>query len=83
MRVRLKDEFFGNMLNSPFVAQRKRGVLPQDIPAELANPLIAKVRNMPEEMFLEIGPVTKFEVAKGTGCFDTKLCAQCGARVLN
>jgi formylmethanofuran dehydrogenase subunit E len=81
VRVRLKDEFFGNMLNSPFVAQRRRGVLPQDIPAEIANPLIAKVLNMPEEMFLEIGPVTKFEVSKGKSCFDTKLCAQCGERV--
>jgi formylmethanofuran dehydrogenase subunit E len=81
VRVRLKDEFFGNMLNSPFVAQRKRGVLPQDIPAEIANPLITKLLNMPEEMFLEIGPVTKFEVVKGKGCFDAKLCSQCGERV--
>jgi formylmethanofuran dehydrogenase subunit E len=40
VRVRLKDEFFGNMLNSPFVAQRKQGVAPQDVPAELADPLV-------------------------------------------
>lgn len=81
IRVRLKDEFFGNMLNSPFVAQRKLGVAPQDIPAQIADPLVDKVMNMPEEMFLEIGPKEAYEFTKGTGCFDTDLCANCGERV--
>lgn len=80
VRVRLKDEFFGNMLNSPFVQLRKDGVLPQDIPADIADPLVEKVLNMPEENFLEIGPITTFELPKGRGCFETKLCAQCGER---
>ncbi len=81
VRVRLKDEFFGNMLNSPFVAQRKQGVAPQDIPAEVTDPLVNKVMTMPEEMFLEIGPIEPFELPRGKGCFDTDLCAQCGERV--
>jgi formylmethanofuran dehydrogenase subunit E len=81
VRVRLKDDFFGNMLNSPFVAQRKQGVPPQDIPAEVADPLVEKVLNMPEEMFLEIGPVQYVEFPRSKGCFDTDLCAKCGERV--
>lgn len=81
VRVRLKDEFFGNMLNSPFVAQRKQGVPPQDIPAEVADPLVQKVLNMPEEMFLEVGSVQHIDLPKGKGCFDTDLCAKCGERV--
>jgi len=81
VRVWLKDEFFGNMLNSPFVAQSERGVLPQDVQAEAANPLMAKVLNIPDEMFPEIGLVMKFEVAEGKSCLDTKLCAQCGEQV--
>ena len=35
VRVQLKRDFFGKMLQSPFVQQRKQGVLPQDIPASL------------------------------------------------
>ena len=81
VRVRLKDNFFGNMLQSPFVAQRKQGVPPQDIPAEITDPLVNKVMTMPEEMFLEIGPVEKYEFTGGKGCFDTDLCATCGERV--
>ena len=81
VRVRLKDEFFGNMLNSPFVAQRKQGVAPQDVPAELADPLVNNVLNMPEEKFLEIGEVEAFDFPKGKGCFDTALCSKCGERV--
>ncbi|MCP5256267.1 MAG: formylmethanofuran dehydrogenase [Zoogloeaceae bacterium] len=81
VRVRLKDEFFGNMLNSPFVAQRKQGVAPQDIPAEVTDPLVNKVMSMPEEIFLETGPKERFEFPRGKGCFDTGLCAKCGERV--
>lgn len=81
VRVRLKDQFFGKMLNSPFVAQRKQGVAPQDIPAEVSDPLVNKVMSMPEAMFLEIGPKEPFELSRGKGCFDTDLCAQCGERV--
>lgn len=81
VRVRLKDEFFGNMLNSPFVAQRKQGVAPQDIPAEVTAPLVDKVMTMPAEMFLEIGPKQECTFPRGKGCFDTDLCTQCGERV--
>ena len=81
VRIRLKDDFFANMLNSPFVSQRKNGVLPQDIPAEIADPLVEKVLNMPEDMFLEVGAVKNIDVAKGKGCFETDLCSKCGERV--
>lgn len=81
VRVRIKDDFFANMLNSPFVAQRKRGVPPQDVPAELTDALVGKVRSMAEENFLEIGKVQPCDFAPGKGCFDTDLCADCGERV--
>jgi len=81
VRMRLKDDFFGNMLNSPFVQQRKQGVPPQDVPAEIADPLVNKVLSMPEEMFLEVGEVTDYEFPKGQGCFETGVCSACGERV--
>ena len=77
VRVRLKDDFFGNMLNSPFVVQRKRGVLPQDVPAEITDPLVEKVLNMPEDMFLEVGQLQHIDLPRGKGCFDTDLCVKC------
>jgi len=81
VRVRLQDEFFGNMLNSPFVNLRKEGVPPQDIPAAVVDPLVEKVLQLPEEVFLEVGPVEKYEFPKGRGCFETVLFAKCGERV--
>ncbi len=81
VRIRLKDEFFGNMLNSPFVTQRKQGVAPQDVPSEIADPLVSNVLNMPEEKFLLVGEVADYDFPKGKGCFETNLCSECGERV--
>jgi formylmethanofuran dehydrogenase subunit E len=81
VRVRLRDDFLETMLRSPFVAERKRGVAPQDVPPEIADPLVEKVLAMPEASFLEIGPVVPRELERGSPCFDTDLCSRCGERV--
>ncbi len=79
VRVRLKDQFFQNLLyNSPFVKLRKEGVPPQDIDSKISNPLVDKVLTMPEEMFLEIGEIFKVELPRGKGCFEAKNCSKCG-----
>ncbi len=78
VRVRLKTEFFEKMLSSPFVEERKKGVLPQDVPAEIADPLVQKVMSMPEDVFLEIGPVIDFEFKRLPGIFDIEKCTICG-----
>ena len=81
VRVSLKPEFFSRMLQSPFVEQRKRGIPPQDIPAEIADPLIEKVLSLPEESFLLIGPVVPFDFARKEGVFEIAPCARCGEMV--
>ena len=78
VRVSLKPEFFAQALQSPFVQQRKAGVPPQDIPAAIADPLVDKVLNLPEEMFLSIGPVQQVEVSRGKAEFEARPCAKCG-----
>lgn len=78
VRVSLKPEFFAKMLESPFVEQRKKGVPPQDIAPEIADPLVEKVLSMPEETFLEIGPVTPYVLERKKGVFEAKPCARCG-----
>lgn len=78
VRVSLKPEFFSKALGSPFVQQRKAGVPPQDIPAAVAEPLINNILTMPEENFLQIGPVQQVEVPQGKGVFEAQPCAKCG-----
>ncbi len=83
VRVSLKPEFFGNMMQSPFVKQRQDGVLPQDVPAEIADPLIEKVLSIPETAFLEIGPITTTDFKPTKGIFTTACCSRCGERVFS
>jgi len=78
VRVSLKPEFFSKALNSPFVQQRKAGVPPQDIPAEITDPQVSTIMAMPEENFLVIGPIRQVEVPKGKGEFTAQPCAKCG-----
>ncbi len=78
VRVSLKPEFFAAALNSPFVQQRKRGVPPQEIAPEIAEPLIAKIMDLPEEDFLTIGEVRRVEVPRRKGIFEARPCGACG-----
>lgn len=80
VRAQLKPEFFANMLKSPFVEQRKAGVLPQDIQPEITDPLVERILNVPEEHFIAISPVFDYPLEKKKGVFETELCAQCGER---
>jgi formylmethanofuran dehydrogenase subunit E len=80
VRAHIKPEFFGNMLKSPFVEQRKIGVQPQNIPSEITEPLINKILSLPTEDFLVISPVFDYHFDKKKGVFDTALCEECGER---
>lgn len=81
VRVSLKPEFFAKMLKSPFVEQRKQGVLPQDIAPEIADPLVEKVMSMPEKMFLDIGSIETYDFTRKSGIFEAEACSQCGEMV--
>ena len=78
VRVSLKPEFFSKALKSPFVQQRKAGVAPQNIPAEVADPMVSNILNMPEENFLAISTIKQVEVPQGKGVFEANPCARCG-----
>jgi len=81
VRVSLKPEFFQDALNSPFVQQRKAGMPPQDIPAEITDPQVEKVLSMPEEAFLNIEPVQVESVTPKKGMFAAQACESCGELV--
>jgi len=78
VRVSLKPGFFAAVLDGLFVAQRKAGVLPQDIDPWVIDPLVEKIAGLPEEQFLAIGPVVDYLFPAKKGVFEAKLCAKCG-----
>lgn len=83
VRVSLKPEFFEKALNSPFVNERKKGVPPQDIPAEITDPLVERILVLPEEEFLNISDVFHKELKKGSANFDVRRCAKCKEAVFS
>ncbi len=78
VRVSIKNEVFSQALKSPFIEQRKAGVPPQDVPAEITTPVIEKMLKVPEEMLLNIGEIQAVELPKSKGVFDAEPCARCG-----
>lgn len=78
VRVSLKPGFFEGALNSPFVQQRAKGVAPQDIPAEVVDPLVERILGLPEGDFLEIGEIQQTELPQARGTFKTQRCSRCG-----
>ena len=81
IRVSLKPEFFEKALQSPFVQERKKGVLPQDISPEITTPLMERILNLPESEFLNISKMFHKEVKKGATNFEVKRCSKCGEAV--
>jgi formylmethanofuran dehydrogenase subunit E len=81
VRVSLQPEFFEKALNSPFVQKRKEGILPQDIPPEITNPLVERILTLPESEFLDIGNIFHREIKKGSANFAVKRCSRCGEAV--
>lgn len=78
VRVSLKPGFFEKALASPFVQKRKAGVPPQDIEPQITDPLVNRILGLPDEDFLDVGPVRSVDVKKGKGVFAAKRCTTCG-----
>jgi formylmethanofuran dehydrogenase subunit E len=81
VRVSLKPKFFEKMLESPFIAERKKGIAPQDVDPKIADPLIDRVLNLKEEEFLDISPVFDYEYKKMPGVMEADFCDACGEAV--
>jgi len=81
IRVSLKPGFFEKALQSPFVQERKKGVPPQNVSAEITNPLVDRILSLPESEFLDFGQVLQKVVEKGSANFEVKRCSKCGEAV--
>lgn len=81
VRVSLDPEWFGHALeNSPFIAERKEGVEPMDIDAEITDSAVESVLTMPEDDLLTVGDVEEIEPdgETGHGSFYWEHCDECG-----
>lgn len=78
VRVALKSDFFEDALRSPFVQQRKAGVEPQDIPAEVVDPLIERIMSLDAQQFLDVKSLPDEVPAMKKGLFETARCTICG-----
>ena len=81
VRVSLKPKFFEKMLESPFIAERKKGIAPQDVDPKIVDPLIDRILNLKEEEFLDISPVFDYEYKKTPGVMEADFCDACGEAV--
>lgn len=81
VRVSLKPDFFEAALGSPFVQERRAGVPPQDIAVEIVDPQVERVLSLPEDEFLDIGPVLEVSLPADKPVFDTRRCGRCGEAV--
>lgn len=67
---------------SGFMALRKQGVPPTQVPDEIADPLVNAVMDAPVEQLLKVSPVFDYEWKDGPHTFDTTVCAICGEMVV-
>jgi len=78
VRVAINPEFQKESLNSEFVKMRKSGIEPQDISAEIVDPLIEKIITLPEERIFKISDVFEYEFKGERGTFEWYECEKCG-----
>ena len=65
-----------------FMALRKKGVPPTQIPDEISEPLVWGVMSAPLEKILKVGAVTDYEWHDTPHSFDTAVCEGCGEMVV-
>jgi len=81
VRVVVKAPFIEKSLNGPFVSLRRKGMQPQDIDAEIVDPLIHGILTKPEAELLDVGEVFDMELPKPKPSFKAIPCAKCGEEV--
>lgn len=81
VRVSVRPEHVANMMETPFLRQRKAGVDPQDIDPAIVAPLVDAVMSQPIDKLVKVSEVFDYPVEKTPGVFDIKPCAICGEMV--
>jgi len=81
VRVVVKPEVIEAGLAGPFVALRRQGIAPQEIDADVVDPLVDGVLSRAEGELLEVGDLFDVPMSKSSSTFGLVRCARCGEAV--
>jgi formylmethanofuran dehydrogenase subunit E len=65
-----------------FMAMRKAGIPPTQVPAEIAGPLVERVMNAPADQLLKVGEVFDYQWQEPSHTFESVVCDECGEMVV-
>ena len=78
VRVALNPEFQKKGLGSKFVQMRSQGIEPQDIDAEIVDPMIENIMKQPDDVLFKISDVFDYDFKEKKGTFEWYECEKCG-----
>ena len=78
VRVALKPEVFDRLGQSEFLAYRKKGYAPSDIPEKVKDEVVNQVLNMSDEELFTITQLRNFSVPAVQKTFAKHQCEECG-----
>jgi len=78
VRISLKPEVFDKLGKSEFLAYRKKGFAPTDIPEEVKDEVVNQVLNMTDDELFAITHLENFEVPSAKKTFAKYKCEHCG-----
>jgi formylmethanofuran dehydrogenase subunit E len=65
-----------------FMALRKAGVPPTQVPAEIAEPLVERVMTAPADQLFKVGEVFDYQWQEPAHTFESVVCDECGEMVV-
>ena len=82
VRVAVKAEMMAaNKQTDFFQKYRMKGIPASQVPPEVAEPLVERVLNVPQEQLVTIGEVFEYKVQEASHSFESFVCASCGEMV--
>jgi len=84
VRVVLRPEAIQSSKETVFLKEyRAKGIPASQIPSEVADPLVQRVLNAPQEQLMSVGDVVDYPLAEGKhSLFGDLLCESCGELVV-
>jgi len=78
VRVALNPEFQKKGLGSQFVQMRSKGIEPQDIAADIIDPMIENIVAQPDQALFRISNLFDYDFKGKKGTFEWHQCEECG-----
>lgn len=72
------EAMLANKQSEFFTRYREKGIPASQVPAEVVEPLVARVMNAPEDHLLVVGPVSPREWPEPAHSFSGFVCERCG-----